>query len=380
MYIKNLYANNFRNFDKINIEFSQQVNFFLGRNGQGKTNLLESLYLLIKGDSFRYSNNETFINQNKNKELSEFEKTRVKSTFIENNLSFEIEVGIEDKSKSFLLNKKKVSSSQIQKKFHCILFSPESLSFIKESSEFRRELIDEFLKSIHSKNVDIIFEYRKILRSRNKLLKENKEGRLEKDNFTPLFEIINSLFIKKACELVYARLEAINAIKEHINDHMRYISQENVDIFVDYVASGESYLSFSMDEIEQKLTQRLNSLKVAEMAYGSSLVGPHKHEIIFLYNQKDSRIFCSQGQQRAIILSFKMAQIVYHRKTHGWYPVLMLDDVLSELDFEKKMRLISFLEKINTQIFITATELDRDTKFSSSTYKIANMVQGKILD
>ncbi len=380
MYIKNLYANNFRNFNKISLEFSPQVNFFLGRNGQGKTNLLESLYLLIKGDSFRYSNNETFINHNQNKELLEFEKTRVKSIFIENDLSFELEVGIENKSKLFLLNKKKVSSSEIQKKFNCILFSPESLSFIKESSEFRRELIDEFLKSIHSKNVDIIFEYKKILRSRNKLLKENKEGRLEKDNFVPLFEAINSLFIKKACELVYARVEAIKAIKEDINDHMRYINQENVDIFVDYVASGESYLSFSINEIEQKLSHRLNSLKVAEIAYGSSLVGPHKHEIIFLYNQKDSRIFCSQGQQRAIILSFKMAQIVYHRKTHGWYPVLMLDDVLSELDFEKKMRLISFLEKINTQIFITATELDRDTKFSSSTYKITNMVQGKILD
>lgn len=380
MYIKNLYANNFRNFNKISLEFSPKVNFFLGQNGQGKTNLLESLYLLIKGDSFRYSNNETFINHNQNKELSEFEKTKVKSIFIENDLSFELEVGIENKSKLFFLNKKKISSSEIQKKFNCILFSPESLSFIKESSEFRRELIDEFLKSIHSKNVDIIFEYKKILRSRNKLLKENKEGRLEKDNFAPLFEAINSLFIKKACELVYARVEAIKAIKEDINDHMQYISQENVDIFVDYVASGESYLSFSVNEIEQKLTQRLNSLKVAEMAYGSSLVGPHKHEIIFLYNQKDSRIFCSQGQQRAIILSFKMAQIVYHRKTHGWYPVLMLDDVLSELDFEKKMRLISFLEKINTQIFITATELDRDTKFSSSTYKITNMVQGKILD
>lgn len=380
MYIKNLYASNFRNFNKISLEFSPQLNFFLGRNGQGKTNLLESLYLLIKGESFRYSNNETFINHNQNKDLSEFEKTRVKSIFIENDLSFELEVGIENKSKLFLLNKKKVSSSEIQKKFNCILFSPESLSFIKESSEFRRELIDEFLKSIHSKNVDIIFEYKKILRSRNKLLKENKEGRLEKDNFVPLFEAINSLFLKKASELVYARVEAIKAIKEDINDHMRYINQENVDIFVDYVASGESYLSFSINEIEQKLSHRLNSLKLAEIAYGSSLVGPHKHEIIFLYNQKDSRIFCSQGQQRAIILSFKMAQIVYHRKTHGWYPVLMLDDVLSELDFEKKMRLISFLEKINTQIFITATELDRDTKFSSSTYKITNMVQGKILD
>lgn len=99
-------------------------------------------------------------------------------------------------------------------------------------------------------------------------------------------------------------------------------------------------------------------LKDAEIAYGSSLVGPQKHDVTFLYNQNDSRFYCSQGQQRAMILSFKMAQIVYHRKAFGVYPILMLDDVLSELDLAKREKLILFLKDIDTQIFLTTTDLN----------------------
>ena len=419
MFIKNVSLNRFRNFDSLQTEFSPQLNFFLGPNGQGKTNLLEALYLLIKGHSFRYTQNDSFINHNPQKkevlesfvpmsvdnpvgymdksQISLFNssnyshltsKTLIKADFSENDLEYKIQLMIEDKSKIFLVNHKKVSSNQIQKKFQAILFSPESLSFIKESAEFRRELIDDFLVSIHSRNVDVISDYKKALKARNKILKENKEGKIESKSFFMIFESLNELFIKKAANLTFERIKAIKEIHNELNDHMQYISNNNVDIFVDYVASEESFLNFSAEDIKIKLLERHKTLTSAEISTGTSLIGPHKHDIVFLYNQKDSRFFCSQGQQRAIILSFKMAQIVYHRKTHGWYPVLMLDDVLSELDNDKKKRLISFLEKINTQIFITATELDdglnfvfdRETGLGSRTDKIINVSQGKILD
>lgn len=390
MFIKNVHLNNFRNFENVHTQFSPQLNFFLGQNGQGKTNLLESLYLLIKGNSFRYSNNKAFINHNVQPENfisnglilnnSPLNKTFITSHFSEGELDYKVQLNIEDKSKIFHINQKKISSSQIQKKFYCILFSPESLSFVKESSEFRRELIDDFLISAHPKNVDIIYDFKKVLRSRNKLLKEHKDGKIEPRTFNLMFESLNSLYFQKAALLTYERIKGIKEIQADINDHMQYISNNNVDIFVDYVASEASFLNLSLAEIEKKLADRFKTLMSAEISSGSSLVGPHKHEIVFLYDQKDSRFFCSQGQQRAIILSFKMAQIVYHRKTHGWYPVLMLDDVLSELDFEKKMRLISFLEKINTQIFITATELDHDADFKPNSHRIINVSHGKILE
>ncbi|MBO9668387.1 MAG: DNA replication and repair protein RecF, partial [Bdellovibrio sp.] len=118
----------------------------------------------------------------------------------------------------------------------------------------------------------------------------------------------------------------------------------------------------------------------AELSSGTSLVGPHKHDIVFLYGGKDSRFFCSQGQQRAIILSFKMAQIVYHRKAHGTYPVLMLDDVLSELDKAKRDALITFLHEINTQIFVTTTDFTLPESFSLDQLSVVRIKDGQILD
>ncbi len=116
------------------------------------------------------------------------------------------------------------------------------------------------------------------------------------------------------------------------------------------------------------------------MSAGTTLIGPHKHEILFLYDQKDSRFYCSQGQQRAIILSFKMAQVVYYKQVHGEYPVLLLDDVLSELDATKRSALISFLHEIKTQTFISSTDLTLPENFHLSETNIITLREGKLLE
>jgi DNA replication and repair protein RecF len=135
----------------------------------------------------------------------------------------------------------------------------------------------------------------------------------------------------------------------------------------------------SLEEINEMTHKRMMGLRDAEFATGASLVGPQKHDIIFLYGQKDSRFYCSQGQQRAIILSFKMAQIVYHRRVHGFYPALMLDDVLSELDESKRTALINFLHEINTQIFITTTDLSLPQSFALENYSVMEVKNGEVL-
>ncbi len=346
---------------------------FLGKNGQGKTNLLESIYLLVRGNSFRYSSNESFINYSAQQSL-------IQSHFHQNNLKYNLKLVLNNSSKEFFVNEKKTSSSQIQQKFSVVLFSPESLSFIKESSEFRRVLVDEFLASVDPKNVVIINDFKKALKNRNRLLKDFRDEKLARAQFEPLFDSLTEIYLQKAGDLVAQRLEALAKIQGDLNDNMQYISQSNVDIRVDYVASDESFLGFSRAEIAEKLKKRAQELRTAEMSSGSSLVGPHKHEILFLYNQKDSRFFCSQGQQRAIILSFKMAQIVYHRRVHGTYPILLLDDVLSELDSEKRFRLVEFLEKLETQIFITSTEIDSVENLNKETVQIKYLENGKIRD
>lgn len=351
--------------------FSKNLNVFLGKNGQGKTNLLESIYLLVNGNSFRYSNNESFINYSSQLSL-------IQSVFHQNTLKYNLKMTIQKNSKEFFVNEKKISSSQIQKKFSIVLFSPESLSFIKESSEFRRVLVDEFLASVDTRNVDIVSDFKKALKNRNRLLKDLRDIKISKQQFDPLFDSLTELYLQKAADLVAQRIDALAKIKGDLNDNMQYISQSNVEIFVDYVASNESFLGLSRTEIVEKLKKRASELRSAEVSSGSSLVGPHKHDILFLYNQKDSRFFCSQGQQRAIILSFKMAQIVYHRRVHGTYPILLLDDVLSELDSDKRFRLVEFLEKLETQIFITSTEIDSVENLNKENVKIKYLDNGII--
>src|SRR6185312_16818402 len=161
-----------------------------------------------------------------------------------------------------------------------------------------------------------------------------------------------------ATDLTWQRLEALRAILEDLNQAMNSISKnQNVDISVEYVISGENALKMSYSDVENSLQKRVLELSDAELASGSSLVGPQKHDIVFLYDQNDSRFYCSQGQQRALILSFKMAQIVYHRRVHGTYPALLLDDVLSELDPARRSSLVKFLKDIPAQIFLTTTDL-----------------------
>jgi DNA replication and repair protein RecF len=373
LFVENILIKDFRNIHHLQTHFSKNLNVFLGKNGQGKTNLLESIFLLVRGNSFRYSNNESFINYNA-------KQTLIQSQFHQNNLKYNLKLVLQGKTKEFSVNDKKTSSSQIQQKFSVVLFSPESLSFIKESSEFRRVLLDEFLSSVDTKNINIINDFKKTLKNRNRLLKDFRDDKIPKNQFDPLFDSITEIYLQKSVDLVWQRLEAMDKIKGDLNDNMRYISQTDVDIFVDYVASDESFLGFSRSDIAEKLKKRSQELRSAEVSSGSSLIGPHKHEILFLYNQKDSRFFCSQGQQRAIILSFKMAQIVYHRRVHGTYPILLLDDVLSELDSEKRFRLVEFLETLKTQIFITSTEIDSVENLNKENVQVKYLENGIIKD
>jgi DNA replication and repair protein RecF len=177
-----------------------------------------------------------------------------------------------------------------------------------------------------------------------------------------------------------ARIAALKEILPEFNRAMQDISKKSdVDISVDYLVSGGSALASSPLEIDNAIQQRAMELRDAELSSGVSLVGPHKHDIVFLYGQKDSRFYSSQGQQRAIIWSFKMAQIVYHRSVHGLYPVLMLDDVLSELDLTKRQALISFVHDIKTQVFLTTTDFHLSESFSLDQSTVIRITNGQTL-
>ncbi|MGZ3773764.1 MAG: DNA replication/repair protein RecF [Pseudobdellovibrionaceae bacterium] len=365
---------NFRNYQDVVVSFSPRINVFLGENGQGKTNLLEALYLISQGDSFRYGDNTTLIS-------SGFSESLVQALITENDLTYKLKLGISKSRKTLTLNDKKVRSTDIRKIFASVVFSPESLSSIKEGADYRRELLDELLITFDRKNADLITDYRKALKTRNKVLKNHLDGLQDTQVTLYLLESLKPQFVRLATDLTFARISALKGLTKEFNNAMQYISSNfAVDISVDYLVSEQNALNFSREEVQFTLEKRITELSNAEISSGTSLVGPHKHDIVFLYGQKDSRFYCSQGQQRAIILSFKMAQIVYHRKAHGTYPVLMLDDVLSELDKTKRDALITFLHEINTQIFVTTTDFSLPKSFSLDQLSVVQIKDGHILD
>ncbi len=373
MIVEKLRLVNFRNYRDVVVSFSPRVNVFVGDNGQGKTNLLEALYLVSQGDSFRYNDNSVLLRSGESEAV-------IQTKICQNDLHYKLQLNLSKSRKSLSLNDKKASPRDVRKLFASVVFSPESLSSIKEGADQRRQLVDELLITFDRNNADLIADYRKVLKTRNKVLKNHLQDREPLSVTLALLESLQPTFLRLGANLIYARITALLGLEKEFNSAMRYISQADVDISVNYLMSNENVLKFSLEQVYAALEKRAKELHDAELSSGVSLVGPHKHDIAFLYGQKDSRFYCSQGQQRAIILSFKMAQIVYHRKAHGTYPVLMLDDVLSELDKAKRDALIMFLHEINTQIFVTTTDFTLPDSFSLDQLSVLRIKDGHILD
>jgi DNA replication and repair protein RecF len=368
---ENLALRNFRNYQEAEVQFDPNVNILLGRNGQGKTNLLEALVLLSSGESFRYSDNETFIRKNS-------EQAVLKAQAKIRDLEYDLELQISKSRKNHFLNGKRVNGSDLVSNFHFVLFSPESLTAIKEGADQRRQLVDELLIAVDPKNGTLIRDFRKALKTRNRILKDFGEGKADRNQTLALLETLNHSFFRLSTELSMARIVALRVIEPELNNAMQKISGVTQTSRVEYQISGQKAFHFTHQDIHNLLLKRALELRDAELSSGTSLVGPQKHDIIFLYDENDSRFFCSQGQQRALILSFKMAQIVYHRRVHGAQPLLLLDDVLSELDEQKREALIHFLQEVRTQIFMTTTDLKVTGDLANHDCRVIDIVNGQI--
>ena len=373
MKLSSLFLKNYRNIEECSLDLSNRLNIFIGDNGQGKTNFLESVHLLLHGDSFRYGTNSTLIR---------FGQTQsVLNTFIHNNdLDYKIQMLISESKKEILLNGKR--TTQLEKYLPAaVLFSPESLSIIKESSDERRQLIDDVICSIYKNGANIISDFKKALRTRNKILKDYRDEKVSREMTLQTLESINPSYFKLATELTCLRINSLNEIKNDVEIYLKKIDQKNAAEFnFEYIISDQKITENSPEFIHNILSKRSQELAPAELSSGITLVGPQKHDVIFLYNRNDSRFYCSQGQQRSIILAFKMAQIVYHQKVHGLYPILLLDDVLSELDQVKQAALILTLNEIQTQTFLTTTDVEVLKKLNMEQSQIFKVCEGKIYE
>ncbi len=362
MIIKQLGLRNFRNIKTESINLNAGLNIFRGQNGQGKTNLVEALYLLTTGQSFRMGKVQDL--SCKNNDLGFL----ISGMILKRNLDYKVELNAMQGKKSIKINGKGTRTPTLKKYFPSLLFSPESLLIVKDSAQKRRDLIDHLCTSLYPEFGKLNFRYKKILRQKNSLLKKVKEKEQKSSADEKLFNTLSEMLLKIGAELTFFRLMGIEEIEPLLLEEFLQIMDEHYgNIAIDYLISGQSFKGVTKAEILNAMYKRWSELKAREWASGLCLVGPHKHDVQFNFNDQEARFYCSQGQQRAIILAFKMAQTRLHYRAHKEFPVLLLDDVLSELDREKQKRFLNYLLSTEAQILLTTTDATKIPSKVSST-------------
>jgi len=381
MHVQRLTLLDFRNFSQEAVTLQPKINFLFGDNAQGKTNFLEAVYLLTHGRSFRPVESDSFVRRaNGAESSSRAPKTgRIRGWIRKNHLDFNVEISFEANRKSIRINDKAAQAADLVRLFPCVLFSPESLSAIKEGPEFRRLLADELILIERPDQSKLLAEYSKCLRQRNRLLKTIAASVQPRKEDLLTLDSLNQIYLLLATHLTKARISALLQIRDDFSSALQMIDQTATsDVGFDYLISDQAAMTWSEEQIFNALQKRQLELAKQECALGQSLVGPQKHDIKFLFAWKDSRFYCSQGQQRALILAFKIAQIVYHNRVHQTLPVLLLDDVLSELDLKKRVCLMKFLEDVSAQVLITATELTWSDHLAPEIHSVFNVRDGSI--
>lgn len=343
MFIENIKLNNFRNIDKVNIDFSKKLNFIIGNNGQGKTNFVEAIYVSSFLKSFRTHKINNIIKIDKN-------YFNIKLNVLKNSVSNELSFYVSKNEKRILLNNKIPDRNNFYKFLNVVIFHPEEINYISSYPVFRRNLID---RSIFYTNYNYIDTYRKYfncLKQRNSFLKKNIN----------VYDSWLDQLIKYGSYIISERLNYIERINNIFNKSIyKNISKEN------YLISYSKKYS-NIDHIQDYLREDFIRNQDRERLLGYTLVGPHKDDIRFYLNGKSADIFASQGQKRSLIILFKTAQILDYKTVQGHYPVLILDDMASELDRNRKNSLLDNLLENSGQVFITSTDFEKNNIFEQT--------------
>lgn len=355
MRVKEIELLNFRNYESQKIQFHEKANIITGNNAQGKTNLLESLYLMSLGKSFRTNRESDFIRFGK-------EFARAKGTFDRQGRTLEIEFLFQPGQRQTKIDGIKITKHiELLEQVYMVVFSPEDLKIVKEEPEKRRKFLDREIcqvKPIYWRNLS---RYKKILLQRNHLLK--KESIQEEE-----LAVWDEELVRYGVKVIEERkrfLEILHRISSGIHHKITEGKESLILTYEPHVSSEE--------EFRDLLTNR----RKVDLIRRTTTVGPHKDDFRIEANGIDLRNFGSQGQQRTAALALKLAEILLIQEETGETPILLLDDVLSELDQERQRHLIEALQDV--QLFLTTTELSDYLKENIPDHKLFVVEQGTIL-
>lgn len=352
MNIRNIHLKNFRNYKILDLKFERDFNIIYGKNAQGKTNILEAIFLCSAGRSHRTSKDHELIK------------------FGEDNYSVKIDLNKDAIEKSIevvydKVEKKKIKINEIPLKkignlmgqLNVIMFSPEDMMIIKEGPAERRRFIDIALSQLKPSYFYDLQQYIKILAQRNNLLKEIEYNKSLLDTI----EVWNQSLAEKGSRIIKARKEYVDILARKAEEIHGRITNRNEKLKIRYMPSLEGIQDFSdLSYINKVFLNNLERVKKRELIKCTTMVGPHRDEYELLVNNESLKLYGSQGQQRTAILSIKLSEVEIVKDEIGEYPVLLLDDVMSELDKNRQDYLLKNLRGIQT--FITCTEKDNIEK------------------
>ena len=348
MKLTNLQLQNFRNYESVQLEFTDGVHVFIGENAQGKTNLMESIYALAMTKSHRTTNDKELIGWNK-------EFATIKGTVEKTATKTNLELQFSKKGKIAKVNylEQKRLSSYLGN-LNVILFAPENLTLVKGSPQNRRKFVDMELGQMSSLYLYDLVEYNRVLKQRNTYLKQLAIKKKQPDEY---LDVLSEMLSELASKIVFHRLDfmkQLEALAIPIHDQLS-LGREKFS--VSYQATIPLEDGLTPSQMKEIYIDQFKKNQTREADQATTLIGPHRDDLIFYLNEVPVQTYGSQGQQRSTVLSLKLAEIELMKLSTGEYPLLLLDDVLSELDDDRQTHLIKAIEN-KVQTFITTTNLD----------------------
>ncbi|MFC4778355.1 DNA replication/repair protein RecF [Paenibacillus sp. GCM10023252] len=347
MYLHHIRLHNYRNYEQLELRTDKQVNIIIGRNAQGKTNLLEAIFALALTKSHRTSKDKELIGWNGTSARidAEVDKKYGKITM---DLQFSPQG---KKAKINGLEQRKLSD--FIGSLNVVMFAPEDLEIVKGTPGVRRRFLDMEIGQVQPGYLHTLQQYGKVLQHRNNYLKSTGPSAISQ----PMLDVWNTQLAEHGVKIMKKRKHFIHKLQSWAERIHAGITAGNEQLRIDYRPSLDGDAGEDESVLFERFMIKLTQMKDQEIRRGMTLVGPHRDDLAFYINGKEAHIYGSQGQQRTTALSLKLAEIELIHEEIGEYPILLLDDVLSELDQHRQTQLIeTFQSKVQT--FITTTSID----------------------
>ena len=345
MLIRSLKLRNFRNYEYLGIEFEKDYNIIYGNNAQGKTNMIEAMFMCASGRSHRTSKDMELLRTGSPEYYIELLLEK------EENLStIEIRYARDERKRISINEIPLKKTGELMGRLNAVIFSPEDLLLVKEGPSERRRFLDMTISQLRPSYFFDLQQYARILFQRNSLLKEieNKKELME------TIEIWNQHLVKTGSKIMKARRELLEKLNEKASIRHDKLTRGAEQLKIGYLPSFNIDHEDGIEVIEKKFERALSQAVSREIFKGTTLYGPQRDDYDIILNGMSTKIYGSQGQQRTSVLSIKLAEIDIMKEETGEYPVLLLDDVLSELDNRRQEYLFESIDSIQT--FITCTD------------------------